>query len=301
MSLNTKQLFVVTGPTAVGKTDLTVELAKVFNTEIISCDSRQFYKEMSIGTAKPTPEEMQGIPHHFIDSHTIVQELTAGQFEKDCLQLIEEKFEKHNALILTGGSGLFLNAVLFGIDELPSIQPTIRLQLEELFEKEGIEGLQQQLQQLDPDYYQQVDLANHRRLIRALEVCLSTGTSYSSQRKKTVKKRSFAVKGVVLNRDREELYERINQRVNLMLEVGLEPEAKNLSHFKQKTALKTVGYQEFFEYFDGNISKEEAIELIKRNSRRYAKRQLTWFRKLDGFKWFHPSEKEAILAFLKNT
>lgn len=301
MSLNTKQLFVVTGPTAVGKTDLTVELAKVFNTEIISCDSRQFYKEMSIGTAKPTPEEMQGIPHHFIDSHTIVQELTAGQFEKDCLQLIEEKFEKHNALILTGGSGLFLNAILFGIDELPSIQPTIRLQLEELFEKEGIEGLQQQLQQLDPDYYQQVDLANHRRLIRALEVCLSTGTSYSSQRKKTVKKRPFAVKGVVLNRDREELYERINQRVNLMLEVGLEPEAKNLSHFKQKTALKTVGYQEFFEYFDGNISKEEAIELIKRNSRRYAKRQLTWFRKLDGFKWFHPSEKEAILAFLKNT
>ena len=274
-----KALIVVQGPTGIGKSNLSVQLAKHFNTEIISSDSRQLFKELSIGTAVPSPDELSQVPHHLIHSHSIHDDYNASRFETEALELIERLFSSHNQLIMTGGSMLYVDAVCKGIDFQPDVDPAIRKSLVKEWEEKGIEHLRLKLKQLDETYYQQVDLKNPKRLIRALEVCLMTGKPYSSFRKETIKKRPFKIIKIGLNMDREALYSRINQRVDQMIAEGLEDEARKIYPFRHLNSLNTVGYKELFAHFDGAISLEKAIELIKRNTRRYARKQLTWLRK----------------------
>jgi len=279
MVSNNSYLIVVVGPTAVGKTSFCVELAQHYQTEIVSADSRQFYQEMSIGTAKPTVEEMQGIPHHLVNHISIQQPYTVADFEKDALSKLKELFTTTNIVILTGGSGLFVRAVCEGLDDMPPIQSGIREDLMRVHQEKGIEVLLEELAQSDPIYYQQVDRHNYMRVIRALEVTRSTQKPYSSFRSGQKAKREFNIIKIGLNRDREELYERINLRVDMMIAQGLTAEAQLLYPLKHLAALKTVGYQELFNHWDGLYDWDRAIELLKQNSRRYAKRQLTWFRK----------------------
>ncbi len=293
-----KHLVVVVGPTAVGKTDLCVQLAKHYHTEIISADSRQFFREMSVGTAKPSPEEQQGIKHHFIDSHSITEEYNAGVYEQDVLQLLEDLFKEKDVVILTGGSGLYVRAVCEGMDEMPETDPAIREELTRTAEEKGLQPLLDQLQKLDPVYFEQVDQANPQRVVRALEVCLSSGQPYSSFRKSQTQERPFNIIKIGLNRDRAELYQRIDQRMDLMLEQGLLQEVKDLYPYRQHNALQTVGYKEIFDYLEGKYDWEEAVRLLKRNSRRYAKRQLTWFHKFPDYTWFHPSQWQELTAFI---
>jgi tRNA dimethylallyltransferase len=294
-----KHLVVVVGPTAVGKTDLCVQLAKHFNTAIISADSRQFFKEMNIGTAKPTPEEQQGITHYFVDSHSIKEEYNAGAYETDVLKLLQELFKENDVVILTGGSGLYVRAILEGMDEMPETDLSIRENLINQFETEGIEPLLNKLEALDPVYFSQVDKANSQRVIRALEVCLNSGQPYSSFRKSSKQERPFNMIKIGLNRDRAELYKRIDQRMDLMLAQGLLEEAKALYPYKQHNALQTVGYKEIFDYLEGKYDWQEAVRLLKRNSRRYAKRQLTWFTKNpEEFTWFYPQQQDQIIEFI---
>jgi len=298
-NLNTKNLIVVVGPTAVGKTDLCVKLAAHYKTEIISADSRQFYREMSIGTAKPTPEEQKGIPHHFVDSHSITEEYNAGAYEQEALQLLEQLYKKHDVVIVTGGSGLYVRALCEGMDEMPETEPAIREQLTRILQTEGLEPLLQKLQELDPVYYSLVDKANQQRVIRALEVSLSSGQPYSSFRKSERVVRPFRIIKIGLTRDRQELYARIDQRMDLMLEQGLLEEAKALYPYRHHNALQTVGYKEIFDYLEGKYDWNEAVRLLKRNSRRYAKRQLTWFTKHpDEYTWFHPQQLPDIIRFI---
>lgn len=279
------EIIAVTGPTAVGKTAYTIELAKQLNTIVVSCDSRQFYREMTIGTAKPTPEEMEGVPHYFVDNRSVENPYTAGSYEKEVIPFLEEHFKTHEKIILTGGSGMYLDAVLFGIDDIPDVAAEIVQQLEEELTQNGLAPLQEELQTVDPAYFAQTDPENARRVLRALGVYRTTGKPFSHFHGQTPKQRPFDFSITVLNRNREELYQRINHRVDLMLEQGLEAEAKALYPLQHLKPLQTVGYQEWFDYFDGNSSREKAIELIKRNSRRYAKRQLTWFRRYADAKW----------------
>lgn len=294
-----KHLIVVVGPTAVGKTDLCVQLAKHYETEIISADSRQFFREMNIGTAKPTTDEQQGVPHHFVDSHSIAEEYNAGAFEQDVLALLEQLFQQHHAVILTGGSGLYVRAVLEGMDEMPETDPTVREKLSRLYEEEGIQALLDKLQELDPIYYAQVDKANPQRVIRAVEVSLSSGFPYSSFRRSKQQERPFNIIKIGLTRDRSELYQRINQRIDLMLQQGLLEEAKALYPFRAHNALQTVGYKEIFDYLEDKYDWEEAVRLLKRNSRRYAKRQLTWFKKNPNeFAWFEPQQWQEIVRYI---
>ncbi|MFD2247216.1 tRNA (adenosine(37)-N6)-dimethylallyltransferase MiaA [Pontibacter ruber] len=293
-----KYLIVVVGPTAVGKTDLCVRLAKYYNTEIISADSRQFYKEMTIGTAKPSREEQQGITHHFVDSHSITEDYNAGAYEQDVLTLLQELFRKKDVVLLTGGSGLYVRAVCEGMDEIPQADPAVREQLTELYEAQGLAPLLEQLRQLDPVYYEQVDKANPQRVIRALEVCRSSGQPYSSFRVQEKRERPFNIIRIGLNRDRQELYQRIDQRMDQMLDQGLLQEAENLYTYREHNALQTVGYKEIFDYLEGKYDWEEAVRLLKRNSRRYAKRQLTWFHKFPEYAWFHPQQWQEIIGFI---
>ncbi|WP_299823877.1 tRNA (adenosine(37)-N6)-dimethylallyltransferase MiaA [uncultured Pontibacter sp.] len=294
-----KHLVVVVGPTAVGKTDLCVQLAKHYKTDIISADSRQFFKEMSIGTAKPTAAEQQGVSHYFVDSHRITEEYNAGAYETDVLQLLEKLFQEHDVVVLTGGSGLYVRAVLDGMDDMPEVAPSIREALTRKYEAEGIEPLLQQLQQLDPAYFGQVDKANTQRVIRALEVCLSSGQPYSTFRKSEKQERPFNIIKIGLTRDRTELYNRIDQRMDLMLQQGLLDEAKALYPYRQHNALQTVGYKEIFDFLEGKYDWKEAVRLLKRNSRRYAKRQLTWFTKHPNeYTWFHPQQWQELVAFI---
>ncbi|OJJ18323.1 tRNA (adenosine(37)-N6)-dimethylallyltransferase MiaA [marine bacterium AO1-C] len=294
-----KTLLVVLGPTAVGKTELCIRLAQHFDTEIVSADSRQFYREMAIGTAKPTPEEQAEAPHHFIDSHSITQNYNVGDYEKDALACLDEIFSRKNFAILTGGSGLYLQVVTDGMDDMPEVNPEIRERLMQQVETEGLENLLTQLEQLDPDYYAKVDKANPHRVVRALEVCLSTGKSFSSFRKQTKAERPFDILKIGLERDREELYERINERVDIMLAEGLLEEVKGLYDYKDHQALQTVGYKEIFDHMDGQYDWEEAIRLLKRNTRRYAKRQMTWFRRDEEIHWFSPKELEEIVMWIE--
>ena len=295
-----KKLIVLAGPTAVGKTQLSIDLAKHFSCPIISGDSRQFYKEIGIGTAKPSTEEMDGVKHYFIDSHSIHDPVSAGKFEEEAIPVIEELFKSHDYLILTGGSGLFLKAIYDGLDYFAPIPKDIRKNVNEIFEENGLEFIQNKLKELDPEYYEKVDLHNHSRILRALEVCIHSGEPFSNQRKNIKKERSFSTIKIMLNREREELYDRINRRVHIMMDMGLIEEAKPLVEHKDLKSLQTVGYTEIFDYLEGNISIERAIELIQQNSRRYAKRQLTWFRREEGFEWFHPNEQEKIVEFISN-
>lgn len=279
-----KKLIVILGPTASGKTSLSIELAKKLNTEIISADSRQFFKEMAIGTAKPSAEEQDGVTHHFIDSHSIEEFFTAGQFEEQALSSLENIFKKSDYAICVGGSGMYIDALCNGLDDIPG-DLELRKELNELTENEGLDSLKKELEEKDPEFYKQIDLSNPQRLIRAIEVIRVTGKKYSEQRKKTPKKRPFEILKFGIHHEREVLYDRINRRVDIMVEQGLFEEVKSLSEYRNHNALNTVGYKEVFEFFDGKITREEAIELIKRNTRRYAKRQLTWFRKDESIRW----------------
>jgi tRNA dimethylallyltransferase len=292
-----KTLIVIAGPTAIGKTALSIEVAQHYQTEIISADSRQFFKEMSIGTAKPNTQELAAAPHHFINSHSINQEVSVGTFEKEAIQKIEELFQKHDVLVMVGGSGLYVNAVLYGFDEIPKADESIRNKLNQQFIEEGIETLQQQLLELDPVYYNEVDIRNPQRVIRALEVCMCSGKPYSSFRKTENKARNFEVTLIGLDIEREKLYEKINHRVDLMMEEGLLEEVKSLQEHQHLNALKTVGYTELFKYLNNECSLPEAVEKIKQNTRNFAKRQLTWFRKNEELIWFEP-DFTTIIAFL---
>lgn len=293
-----RTLIVIAGPTAVGKTALSIDLAKFYGCPVISADSRQFFKEMSIGTAKPTPEEMQDVPHYLINNVSIHENYNVGQYERDAIERIEQLFKDHQYLILVGGSGLYINAVLNGVDDFEEIPVEIRESLNKSYQEKGITFLQEELKKLDPEYYNQVDLNNPQRLIRALEVSLHTGKPYSGFRTKIKKERSFQHINILINTDREKLYERINLRVDKMMQDGLLQEVKELIPFKNLNALNTVGYKELFDYFDNKISLDQAIEQIKQNTRRYAKRQLTWFNNQGDFENFEPNDLEKIKAYI---
>ncbi|NVO02338.1 MAG: tRNA (adenosine(37)-N6)-dimethylallyltransferase MiaA [Bacteroidetes bacterium] len=294
-SNSNKTLIVIVGPTAVGKTALSIEIAQHFKTEIVSADSRQFYKELKIGTAPPSAEELEAVKHHFIGNLSIKDYYNVAKFEEDALNCLEEIFEINDFAVLVGGSGMYIDAVCKGIDDLPNPDEELRSELKKSFEENGIEFLRMKVKHLDPDFYAIADLANPKRLMRALEVCLMTGKPYSSFRKNHSKPRSFKIVRIGLNKDRTELFARINQRVDEMIKAGLVEEAKSFFPEKELNSLNTVGYKELFEYFENKISLEKAIENIKTNSRRYAKRQLTWFRKDESIIWFSPEQKCEII------
>lgn len=280
-----KKLIILLGPTGVGKTELSLQMAEELGTEIISCDSRQMYREMKIGTAAPTEEELKRVPHHFIGHLSIHDYYSCGRFEIDALAKCNKLFQSHDTVIMTGGSMLYIDAVCKGIDDIPNIDKELRQSLLERYQNEGIENIRQELKILDPDYYKIVDLQNHKRIIHALEVCIQSGKPYSSFRSESVKKRPFTIEKIGLNRPREVLYDRINKRVDIMMENGLLEEAKNLYPYKGLNALNTVGYKELFNYFDGIWTLDFAIQMIKQNSRRYAKKQLTWFNRDSEITW----------------
>lgn len=292
-------LVVIVGPTGIGKTDLSIEIAQHFNTQILSCDSRQMYRELKIGTAAPEPGQLQIVKHHFIGNLSIHDYYNASKFEVQALDLLQTTFKTHNPVIMTGGSGLYIDALTKGIDDLPTIPPEIRSRLIHEWETLGIEPLKERLEQIDPEYFQLADLNNPKRILKALEVYEMTGKPYSTFRTSSIKERPFRIITIGLNMDREKLYERINLRVDKMLEAGLVEEARKFYAHKHLNSLNTVGYKELFGYFNNEYDLEEAIRLIKRNSRRYAKRQLTWFNRDKNIKWFHPLQKQDIIAHIE--
>lgn len=294
-----KTLIVIVGPTAIGKTALAIEIAKQFSTEIISADSRQFFKEMEIGTAKPSAEELAAAPHHFINSHSVNTLFSTGDFEIQALKLMDELFKKHDLLVMVGGSGLYIDAVCKGLDDLPATDINIREQLNEQLATEGIEAIKGQLSRDDPEYYAKVDQSNPQRMIRGLEFFLSTGMKLSSFLTNSKKTRPFNIIKIGLNTDRAILYNRINLRVDLMMDAGLLDEVKALKDYRSYNALNTVGYSELFAYLDGEIDLEQAVDKIKQNTRRFAKRQLTWFRRDDHTTWFEPNRTDEVITFIK--
>ena len=293
-----KYVICVVGPTAVGKTKTTIELARKFQTEIISADSRQFFKEMDIGTAKPTMSELSRVRHYFINSHSILEEVSAGRFEKEALKLLDTLFKLRTVVLVTGGSGLYIKALLEGLPSMPAVDGEVRIELNQKLKREGIEVLKAELLEADPEYYFQVDLSNPQRVIRALEVIKSTGKPFSTFRKGERRPRPFKVVKIGLERPRDQLYDRINQRVDKMIGDGLLDEVKSLTSHEKVTALQTVGYKELFRHINGEITLEEAVELIKLNTRMYAKRQLTWFKKDNELHWFHPDDKKDIVQYI---
>ena len=286
------------GATGIGKTDLSISLAKSFNAEIISSDSRQFYKELRIGTAVPTAEQLAEVKHYMIHNKSITDYYSAGKYELEVMELLKNIFIEKDVAMLVGGSGMYIDAVCKGIDNLPDIDQNIRNSLLKKYENEGIESLRFDLKHLDPEYYEIVDLQNYKRILKALEITIQTGKKYSSFRTLPNKKRDFEIIKIGLQRDREELYNRINLRVDLMMQEGLLDEVKSVYKYKNLNSLNTVGYKEIFPYLDGEYNLERAIELIKRNSRRYAKRQMTWFNRDKSTTWFHPEKSEDIHEFL---
>jgi len=289
----TKILLVIAGPTAVGKTAAAIQLAKYYKTVIVSADSRQFYREMSIGTAKPSDEELNAVKHYFINSLSITESFSAGDFEKQALTLLDDLFKRHDIVILAGGSGLFIKAVCDGFDNLPSSDAVLREKLNKEFFEKGIEGLQKKLKIIDPEYFEQVDINNPQRIIRALQVFESTGKPFSTFLKSAITQRPFKIIKLGISLPREILYRRINERVEIMVQQGLLDEVRALLPYRNLNALNTVGYNELFDYFDGKVELAASIDLIKQNTRRFAKRQLTWFRKDKDFRWF---EAEKITA-----
>ena len=285
-----KTLIVIAGPTASGKTAFSIELAKALNTVIISADSRQFYKEMSIGTAAPTPEELLQVKHYFIHNISIEDKYDVADYEREVLTLLDELFKTHDQVVLTGGSGLFIDAVCNGIDEMPDVQPEIRNKVEKLLQEGGINALSKEVQRIDPEYFAIVDQQNPRRLQRALEICYQTGKTFTSFRQGNSAKRNFDIVKYALLWDRQALIERIDKRVDMMMEQGLLEEAKALYPMRELNALNTVGYKELFVYFDGQCTLAEAIEQIKIHTRQYAKRQMTWLRRDAGYQWITPEE-----------
>ncbi len=294
-----KILIVLLGPTCVGKTDISIDLAIHFGCEIISADSRQFYREMKIGTAVPADDKLARVNHHFIRFLPVKEYYSASLFERDAINTIEKIFRNKDLAIMAGGSGMYIDAVCEGIDDIPDVETSIREKYQDKYRQEGIEGLRIALKILDPDYYEKVDLRNHKRILRALEICDSTGRPYSSFLLKQKRERNFDVLKIGLELRREELYERINRRVDEMIRDGLESEARGLFELRHLNALNSVGYREFFDFFDGKITREKAIELIKRNTRRYAKRQMTWWAKDKGITWFKPDQVPEIIRFVQ--
>lgn len=299
MSISKKYLIVVLGPTGVGKTALSVHLANRFGSSIISCDSRQFYREMNIGTAKPTPEELSIAEHHFVGHISVTDRYSCGIFELEALQKLEEIFISNQVALMVGGSMLYIDAVCKGIDDFPAPDPELRKNLHNVLINEGIESLRAQLMFLDPEYYSKVDLKNPQRILKGVEVSLQTGKPYSSFLLQKAKQRNFEIVTIGLNRPREELYERINQRVDTMIAKGLVEEVRSLLPNRNLVALKTVGYSEVFDFLDGKIAFEKAVELIKRNSRHYAKRQITWWQRNSDIQWFHPNDMITIEEYIK--
>jgi tRNA dimethylallyltransferase len=295
-----KTVFLISGPTAVGKTSLAIQLAKHFNTEIISADSRQCYKEISIGVAKPSTTELNEVKHHFINSHSIHENLNAASFEAYAINAVTQIFQLHDIAIMVGGTGLYIKAFCEGMDEIPTVDETIRKQLQNNYKQSGIEWLQQQIQLHDPLFAKEGEMQNPQRMLRALEVVLSTGKSIMQFRKGTKRERNFNIIKIGLELFRQELYDRINLRVDEMMNAGLLSEVKELYPNKELNALQTVGYRELFDYLDGTISLEKAVELIKQNSRHYAKRQLTWFKRDEEIKWFHPHQIQEIISYLND-
>ena len=291
----------IIGPTAIGKTALAITLAKHFKTEIISCDSRQFYKEMTIGTAVPTEEELAQVPHHFIQHLSIFEDYSVGKFEREAIDFLSSFLKNKNIIIMVGGSGLYNDAILKGLDDFPEVLPQMREKLNQLYRNEGIIALQEKLKEVDPYHYSKVDLQNPQRIIRALEVSLSTNIPYSSFLEKKSTIRDFISISIGLNAPREIIYDRINNRLEIMLHQGLLQEIENLFPYRSINALQTVGYREFFEFWDKKISLSEAIEKAKMNTRRFAKRQLTWFNKDKSIYWFDFLEKpEKIISFIES-
>lgn len=291
-----KQLIVVVGPTGSGKTDLSIRLARHYGAPILSTDSRQFYRGLAIGTAQPTAAQLQAAEHHFIASHAVDDDINCGSYEVQALACLERLYARHDRVIAVGGSGLYVRALCEGMDDLPQADEALRGALMRRLEDEGTEALAEELRRLDPAYYEQVDRRNPARVVRALEVCLQTRRPYSEQRTGRRRERPFGIVKIGVDLPREELYARIDLRVEAMLAEGLEAEARAMLPHRHLNALRTVGYREFFDFFDGRISRDEAVEQIKRNSRRYAKRQLTWFRRDPQVQWFRPEETEAIIA-----
>jgi tRNA dimethylallyltransferase len=294
-----KNLLVIIGPTGVGKTELSLRIAENFGTEIVSADSRQLYANLKIGTAAPTPEELQRVPHHFIGTLQLTDYYSAAQYEEDALKLLDHLFHTKDVVILTGGSMMYVDAVCKGIDDIPTVDEETRKTLLERYEKEGLEQLCAELKLLDPDYYKIVDLKNHKRVIHALEICYMTGKTYTSFRTQEKKTRPFRMIKIGLTRDREELYARINQRVDIMMEQGLLDEVKQVYPYRQLNSLNTVGYKELFNYLDGEWELPFAIDKIKQNSRIYSRKQMTWFKRDEEIRWFHPNQEEDILTYIK--
>lgn len=280
------ELVIVLGPTAVGKTDYSIDLALRYASPVISCDSRQIYREMKIGTASPSDEQLARVRHYFIGTRSVTDPLyTAGRYELDALALLEGLFREHDTLVMAGGSGLYIDALCDGLDDFPDVDPSIRASLMERLEKEGLEALRFELRRLDPETFESIDTANRQRVVRALEVCIGTGRPFSSFKTSAGKTRPFTIRKIGLTRPRQELYDRINRRVDLMMEAGLEAEARSLLQYRDLPALNTVGYRELFGYFDGKYPLEEAVRLIKRNTRHYAKKQLTYWGRDDSIEW----------------
>lgn len=299
ISRKNKFLVILAGPTASGKTACGIELARHFNTEIISADSRQIYRETNIGTAVPSPEELSAVNHHFIKCISLGDYYNASMYEFDVLERLDSLFEKHEIVLMVGGSGLYINAVTFGIDMLPNVDVKLRKQMAQELKEKGLKHMQEKLKRLDPISYQQVDLNNHFRVLKALEVSVQTGRPYSSFLTRKKRERDFGIIRLALDMNRQDLYDRINQRVVDMVDRGLVEEVRGLEPFREKNAMKTVGYREMFRHLDGELSLEQVIDMIQRNTRKYARKQLTWFRKDNLFPWFHPTETEKMIHYIE--
>jgi len=293
-------LLVLLGPTGVGKTSISLSLAKHFHAPVISSDSRQIYRELKIGTAAPSEKELAQAEHFFIGTHSIFDAYNAGQYELDVISLLDKFFSKHPVTLLVGGSMMYIDAVCNGFDNIPSVDAQTRTYWQEVYAEKGLQFIQQELKRLDPEHVGQVDMLNYKRVLHALEICSITGNPYSELRTGTKKQRDFNILKIGLNLPRPELYERINLRVDIMMQNGLLEEARKYHPYKQLNALNTVGYKELYEYMDGKCSLEEAVQKIKQDSRRYAKRQLTWFNRDQDIHWFHPDETEKIIDFIEN-
>jgi tRNA dimethylallyltransferase len=293
-----KTLIVITGPTAVGKTQLCLDIARHFNIPVINADSRQIYKELSIGTAKPTEKEIQDIKHYFVGTLSLQDYYSASIFEQQVLELLDNLFLENDYALMSGGSMMYIDAVCDGIDDIPTIDDATRETMKRRLKDEGLERLVEELHRLDPEYYAIVDRQNPKRVVHALEICTMTGKTYTSFRKKVKKERPFKIVKIGLNRDREELYGRINARVDQMMKEGLLNEARNVYQLKDLNALNTVGYKELFKYIEGIWSLDEAVERIKGNTRRYARKQLTWYKKDPMIRWFHPNQREEIINYI---
>jgi len=295
-----KTLISIVGPTAIGKTNLAIQIAKHYNCEIVSCDSRQFFKEMNIGTAVPSKKELAEVKHHFIQNKSIHENYSFGDFERDGLAFLENYYKTNDICVMVGGSGLYEKAITVGFDSFPDVDSQIRETLNQELEEFGIEKLQAELKEVDPIYYQEVDIQNKQRVTRALEIFRETGKPFSSFRNQNLNPRPFQIIKIGLELPREEMYDRINRRVDIMLNEGLIEEVKALASLKELNALQTVGYRELFEYFEGNFTKEFAIEEIKKNTRRFAKRQMTWFKKDESVKWYSPQNLDQILLYIED-